>query len=402
MNPELSYAYALDIAKSERDANGDLIVYGKATGSDVDLDGDRCDPAWLKEAMPAWMEWGNLREMHQPVLAGIGLELTQDGDDWHVKSKVIDEGVAKKVEAGGYKGYSIGIKGGVREKREGQAWITGGDIVEVSYVDRPCNPTAKIAIAKAAGADWSPAEEPAEEPVERKAAELDPRDRLLAETFIQKAADAAASGAQSGDIAGAKEAIASICRLIMSEAQQLAGGDLGEISDLRTLMDAVSSLRWYIRSEEHEAAGDDDAMHDYLAARATTNKSALGAKEDAMSDEQTPKTPEADEQKAAGAAEGKAAEGTTETTSVEEIVKAAVTKANEASEERIKALEAQLAEVMKAPVPGGPVLMQAPTGAQQGASISKAAEMRAIAENADPAVRGDYLALAEKYEKQGQ
>lgn len=176
---DLTYAYAADITKAERDENGDLIVLGKATGPDLDLDGDRCDPAWLKEAMPEWFEWGNIREMHGPVLAGIGLELTQDGDDWHVKSKCIDATAAKKIEDGGYKGYSIGIKNGRREVRDGQNWIVDGEIVEVSYVDRPCNPTAKIAIAKMAGGEWRPEE--AEQPKPDLAAELSELKAALAE-----------------------------------------------------------------------------------------------------------------------------------------------------------------------------------------------------------------------------
>jgi hypothetical protein len=45
----LTYAYAAEIVKSERDADGHLIVYGKATGPDLDLDGQICDPKWLKK-----------------------------------------------------------------------------------------------------------------------------------------------------------------------------------------------------------------------------------------------------------------------------------------------------------------------------------------------------------------
>ena len=74
MSEQITYAYAGDIDKSY-DEDGSLIVVGKATGPDLDLDEQVCDPAWLREAMPAWMKFGNLREMHQPVAAGIGLEL---------------------------------------------------------------------------------------------------------------------------------------------------------------------------------------------------------------------------------------------------------------------------------------------------------------------------------------
>lgn len=153
MATDLTFAYAADITKAERDANGDLYVYGKATGPDRDLDGQRCDPDWLKTAMPEWFTWGNVREMHQPIAAGVGVQLIDDGDDWYVKSLVVDDGTAKRIEKKVLKGYSIGIKDPHIQVREGQEWIVGGNICEISYVDRPCNPTAKLAICKAVGAD---------------------------------------------------------------------------------------------------------------------------------------------------------------------------------------------------------------------------------------------------------
>lgn len=322
LDGELTYAYALDIAKAERDENGDLIVYGKATGPDRDLDGDRCDPGWLKRAMPKWFEWGNMREMHQPVLAGIGLEMTQDGDDWYVKSKVIDEKVAKKIEEKGYKGQSIGIKNGLRQTRDGQPWIVDGEIVEISYVDRPCNPTAKLAIAKVAGDGWQPGEgevskalattsnehgahlqnedgreqadaDPAaaddhdgndrdggdQESAKPKAqtdpnsktprkkkkgkklksALLEPRDEMRALALITKALDAKAALDQHkldeladghDDVDGAMEAIAVIARLIMSEASDLADGQIHELYDIDLLMEAAKALKWYMAAEE--------------------------------------------------------------------------------------------------------------------------------------------------------
>lgn len=152
----IQYAYAADIVKAERDEEtGDLIVYGKATGPDLDLDEQICDENWLKTAMPGWFEFANLREMHQPIAAGVGIELEQQGDDWFLKSRCVDPNTAKKIEAGVLKGYSVGIKSPkvVKDADAPGGRITGGDIVEISYVDRPCNPTAKMAIAKAAGAD---------------------------------------------------------------------------------------------------------------------------------------------------------------------------------------------------------------------------------------------------------
>lgn len=150
---DLTYAYAADITKAERDENGDLIVHGKAAGPDLDGDDQICDPEWLKKAMPGWATFSNIREMHAPICAGVGLESTEQGDDWWVRSKVIDDRTAKKIEAGGLKGYSVGIKNPrvVRDAKAPGGRIVGGNIVEISYVDRPCNPTAKLMMCKAAG-----------------------------------------------------------------------------------------------------------------------------------------------------------------------------------------------------------------------------------------------------------
>jgi hypothetical protein len=159
----LTYAYFGDVLKSERDPDtGDLFVYGKATGPDLDLDEQRCDPVWLRKAVPNWMEWGNVRAQHSAVAAGVGVELQQSGEDWYLKSLVVDEDSARKVEKKVYKGYSIGIKNArvVKDASAPGGKIVSGEIVEISLVDRPCNPTCSIAIAKAAhtGGDLQPVE----------------------------------------------------------------------------------------------------------------------------------------------------------------------------------------------------------------------------------------------------
>lgn len=163
MATDLTYAYAADITKVERDAAGNLMVYGNATDSTLDLDEQVADPEWLKKAMPDWQRWGNLREMHQPIVAGIGKTLEEGPDGkWLLKSEVIDAGTAKKIEAGALKGYSIGIKNArvITDKAAPGGRIVGGTIVEVSYVDRPCNPSAVLSIAKAVGADLAGVEKP--------------------------------------------------------------------------------------------------------------------------------------------------------------------------------------------------------------------------------------------------
>jgi hypothetical protein len=209
---ELTYLFG-DITKTEKTDDG-LVVNGKATGPDLDIDKQICDPGWLEKAMPAWMEWGNIREGHSPLAAGVGLELAQEGSDWHLKSLCVDPTTQRKLETGVLKGYSIGIKG-ARVVKDGQApggRIVGGEIVEISYVDRPANPTAKITVAKSAGggADLGPVDE-AGETVQADVVKRDFSDK--------ERSDMAASGeAMPGggfpipDVAALKDAIRAIGR----------------------------------------------------------------------------------------------------------------------------------------------------------------------------------------------
>lgn len=141
-----------EILKSQRDENGDLIVTGKATGPDLDMDQQRMDPTWLKSAMPKWFEIGNIREAHGPNAAGVATELEQVGDNWIVTAKIVDPIAVKKVEADVYKGFSIGIKGAhvMKSADAPGGLITAGRIVEVSLTDRPCNPTCTLELAKSA------------------------------------------------------------------------------------------------------------------------------------------------------------------------------------------------------------------------------------------------------------
>lgn len=157
--PETTYAWA-PITKTEEDADGTLLVYGAAASSDLDRDQQRLNSAWLDQAMPRWFaEGANVREQHDGRRAvGVGVGLTK-GDDENgahlLAARIVDPVAISKVRHGVLKGFSVGIKGpritmGKTDAPGGE--IVGGDIIEVSVVDRPCNPTTLFEIAKADGA----------------------------------------------------------------------------------------------------------------------------------------------------------------------------------------------------------------------------------------------------------
>lgn len=377
-----------EIVKAERDDSGNLVVVGKATGPDLDLDNQICDPAWLGKAMPAWFSTGgNIREQHSSIAAGIATDLAQDGDSWMVTSTIVDPVSAKKVEAGVLKGYSVGIKAPrvITDKAAPGGRIVDGQIVEVSLVDRPCNPTCTLTLSKAAkpGSTVKATDFDAEHmlvKVEEYAEHPDPDDDDR-EAGADKAADAddtvkpepvdakalvaqykaahpdAGKAAPAQDIAGAQAAIAAIAQLIISEAGDLAMGDLGEACDIQDLLCAVDALRWFICGEAEEAA-DDAVDTEDEPDEPVTITIPLAAEPDA------PKTPEPDAVKAAGP------------DNLAELVKAAVTEATQAHEEELKALRAELAKVLATPVPGGPAITRHATAEAAAAELAKAAEAK--------------------------
>lgn len=154
MTTTTAYAWAT-ITKSVKQDDGTLMVYGPATDAGVDRDRQKMDQAWLDKAMPAWMaEGGNVRGQHNPQDAvGVGVGLTRADDGTHnLAAHVVDPIAVKKVEAGVFKGFSVGIKDPhiTFGKADAPAGVVdGGTICEVSLVDRPSNPRTLFTMVKA-------------------------------------------------------------------------------------------------------------------------------------------------------------------------------------------------------------------------------------------------------------
>jgi hypothetical protein len=95
-------------------------------------------------ALPDYMKFGNVREMHQPKAAGKTKSATIDDKGMYISVKVVADDAWKLVKEGVYSGFSIGgrMKSKVKNK------ITGLDLVEISLVDRPANPEAVFTMFK--------------------------------------------------------------------------------------------------------------------------------------------------------------------------------------------------------------------------------------------------------------
>ncbi|MFJ8345030.1 hypothetical protein ACIQ9J_01375 [Streptomyces sp. NPDC094153] len=223
------------------------------------------------------------------------------------------------------------------------------------------------------------------------------RDARALAPALTKADD---EGADSGehdevqDITGADEAIACIARLIISEAESLAQGNLNEACDISMLLDAVRSLRWFKESEEYEqqqmAATKSDTA-DGASTASTDNSEGNAPATDQTSapteEQQGADTGQQAEDSTTDQTEDNEADTGSESDAVTkadvaELVKAAVAEATTAAEERTKSLEAELAKANAAieefrtmPTPGGPALTR--TAAQQAqAKNSDADRMR--------------------------
>jgi hypothetical protein len=154
---QLTFA-SFPIEKTETTADGDIMVYGKASDGSVDHDEQIVDPKWMAKAVQDWLTSGpNLRVQHnaQRDPAGVGLTANTDGEGatW-VKSLVVEPIAQKLVSKGALRAYSVGIarptiERDVTGKARGGV-ITGGTLVELSLVDRPANKSCGIQLVKSA------------------------------------------------------------------------------------------------------------------------------------------------------------------------------------------------------------------------------------------------------------
>lgn len=140
------------------------LVVGYASSERIDGQNDIVDSEALHQALDDYMQWANLREMHQPKAVGKVLSATpikgqirlSDGtvlsNPLRIIAKIVDEDAWQKVKAGILKGFSIGGKvlNAITQKVNGKEVrrITGLVLNEISLVDRPANPDARIVMMK--------------------------------------------------------------------------------------------------------------------------------------------------------------------------------------------------------------------------------------------------------------
>lgn len=179
--------------------------------------------------------------------------------------------------------------------------------------------------------------------------------KLVPGALVKADGDAFDPDAEATDVDAGTSAIAAIARLIISEAEGLAAGRMEEIWDIQTLVDAACALQCFVSNERYQEVA---LMSDADKADQATTQTGTGPATTTTKADDTPVVePETTKTDAAPAVEPKteaAPEGELTKSDMSDLLQDAITKATQPFQERVTALEGELAKVLSTPQPGGP------------------------------------------------
>lgn len=121
------------------------LVFGYASTPDLDSQGEVVELNALEKALPDYMKFPTIREMHTTNAVGRTKSAVIDNKGLFIQAKIVDDNAWKKVKEGVFNGFSIG----------GRAIQTVGNkikelkLTEISLVDVPANKQAVITLFKA-------------------------------------------------------------------------------------------------------------------------------------------------------------------------------------------------------------------------------------------------------------
>lgn len=121
------------------------MVYGFASTPDLDSQGEVVEIDAIKNALPEYMKFPTIREMHQPNAVGTTKSTRVSAKGLEIGAKIVDDNAWNKVKEGVLRGFSIG--GSVIDKVDNA--IKSLFLTEISLVDVPANRKAKITLFKA-------------------------------------------------------------------------------------------------------------------------------------------------------------------------------------------------------------------------------------------------------------
>lgn len=135
-----------------QDSDDDTLeVHGIASTESPDSTGETILASAIRKALPSYRKYPAIREMHQLSAAGRAIEIDVDDDGvTHIVAKIVDANAIKKVRNKVYGGFSVGGRVLKRNAKD-RTIIEEIELSEVSLVDRPAHPEARISLWKAAG-----------------------------------------------------------------------------------------------------------------------------------------------------------------------------------------------------------------------------------------------------------
>ena len=247
-----------EIAKMEAQDDGTVKVWGYASSEAVDSDGEVIAAEAMKAAIPDYMKFGAVREMHGSNAAGTAIEINVEDDGrTFFGAHIVDPVAVTKVKTGVYKGFSIG--GSVTARDElNKSQITGLKLTEISLVDRPANPDAVFTCFKAdkpkdeeetADKDDEPADKADETPADdAEKADGDKKD--------DKEDDKKDEAEKSASVNLSESEIA-ILKAVLAKAEkpkdELVAKSMWQV---KSLADVLMSLKWLINDAGYDGVDE--------------------------------------------------------------------------------------------------------------------------------------------------
>ncbi|RKV70633.1 MAG: caudovirus prohead protease [Neisseria sp.] len=237
-----------EITKMEAQDDGTVKVWGYASSEAVDSDGEVIAAEAMKAAIPDYMKFGAVREMHGSNAAGTAIEINVEDDGrTFFGAHIVDPIAVTKVKTGVYKGFSIG--GSVTARDElNKSQITGLKLTEISLVDRPANPDAVFTCFKAdKPKDEEEAADKDDEPAD-KADETpdDDAEKADGDKKDDKEYDKKDEAEKSASVNLSESEIA-ILKAVLAKAEKTKDELVAKsMWQVKSLADVLASLKWLI------------------------------------------------------------------------------------------------------------------------------------------------------------
>lgn len=249
-----------EIAKMEAQDDGTVKVWGYASSEAVDSDGEVIAAEAMKAAIPDYMKFGAVREMHGSNAAGTAIEINVEDDGrTFFGAHIVDPVAVAKVKTGVYKGFSIG--GSVTARDElNKSQITGLKLTEISLVDRPANPDAVFTCFKA---DKPKADEEADKDEDDKSAdktdETPADDAEKADDKADRKKDDKKDEAEKSVSVNLSESEIAILKVVLAKAEKPKDEPVAKsMYQVKSLADVLMSLKWLV--EDAVYGNIDDAV----------------------------------------------------------------------------------------------------------------------------------------------